>query len=353
MTEAPVPAAGPIAAVLTDVDGTLITGAKVLTPRAIEAVGQLHERGALFAITSGRPPRGMRMLISPLKLQGPMAAFNGGIIVRPDMTVVEERTVAADVAPAVIDVIRAQGLYAWIYCGTEWYVTDPHAPHVAREAATVQFQPAVVPSYDGLLDRAVKIVGRRRRPRPGSAVRDRGACSSSATRVSASRSQPYYLDVTNPAANKGVVVERLSHYYQIPLEQIATLGRRSERRADVPAERPEHCDGQRERRGAAAGHLRDASSNEDEGFAKAVEAVHPAASGSSSGGTSGRVARYLRPAGPGGTAAPRCGRRALGFRQAPASSATPPSGKTSSRRNRSGKPGEIDERVPAGGPQRH
>ena len=101
MTEVPVPAAGPIAAVLTDVDGTLITGAKVLTPQAIEAVGQLHERGALFAITSGRPPRGMRMLISPLKLQGPMAAFNGGIIVRPDLTVVEERTVAADVAPGV------------------------------------------------------------------------------------------------------------------------------------------------------------------------------------------------------------------------------------------------------------
>ena len=58
MTEAPVPATGPIAAVLADVDGTLITGAKVLTPRAIEAVGQLHERRVLFAITSGRPPRG-------------------------------------------------------------------------------------------------------------------------------------------------------------------------------------------------------------------------------------------------------------------------------------------------------
>jgi len=41
-----------------------------------------------------------------------MAAFNGGILVRPDMTVVDERAVPANVAPAVIDVIRAQGLYA-------------------------------------------------------------------------------------------------------------------------------------------------------------------------------------------------------------------------------------------------
>jgi hypothetical protein len=163
------------------------------------------------------------MLVSPLEMRGPMAAFNGGIIVRPDMTVLDELTVAGDVAPAVIDVIRAQGLYAWIYRGTQWYVTDPHAPHAARESATVQFQPTVVPSYDGLLDRAVKIVG-------VSDDYDRVAQCEAAlheqfgTRVSASRSQPYYVDVTNPAANKGVVVERLSHHYQIPLEQIATLG---------------------------------------------------------------------------------------------------------------------------------
>ena len=269
MTEAPVPAAGPIAAVLTDVDGTLITGAKVLTARAIEAVGQLHERGALFALTSGRPPRGMRMLISPLKLRGPMAAFNGGIIVRPDMSVVEERTVAADVAPAVIDVIRAQGLYAWIYCGTEWYVTDPHAPHVAREAATVQFQPAVVPSYDGLLDRAVKIVGvgddYDRVARCETVVHEQFGA-----RVSASRSQPYYLDVTNPAANKGVVVGRLSHHYHIPLEQIATLGDGAN---DVLMfERS----GLSIAMGNASEEVRRqatyvTASNEDEGFAKAVE----------------------------------------------------------------------------------
>jgi hydroxymethylpyrimidine pyrophosphatase-like HAD family hydrolase len=38
----------------------------------------------LFALTSGRPPRGMRMLVEPLGLDVPMAAFNGGIIVLPD-----------------------------------------------------------------------------------------------------------------------------------------------------------------------------------------------------------------------------------------------------------------------------
>src|SRR5215472_15192537 len=223
MTETHVPPLQPIAAVLADVDGTLVTRAKVVTERAIDAVEKLHERGVLFAITSGRPPRGMRMLVRPLEIRGPMAAFNGGIIVQPDMTIVDELTIPADVAPAVIDTIRAHGLYPWIYRETEWYVTDPKAPHAAREAATVQFQPTVVPSYDGLLDRAVKIVGvsddHDKVARCETAVQQRFGAH-----VSAARSQPYYLDVTHPMANKGIVVERLSHHYNIPLEQIVTLG---------------------------------------------------------------------------------------------------------------------------------
>src|SRR5215469_17238903 len=223
MADASLPPSQTIAAVLADVDGTLVTKAKVVTPRAIEAIEQLHEQGVLFAITSGRPPRGMTMLVHPLEMRGPMAAFNGGIIVQPDMTIVDERVIPADVAPAVIDAIRDHGLYAWIYSGTEWYVTDPGAPHAARESSTVQFRPTVVPSYDGLLDRAVKIVG----------VSDNhdlvAQCEAAVQqefgqRASASRSQPHYLDVTHPTANKGVVIERMSHYYGIPLEQIAAMG---------------------------------------------------------------------------------------------------------------------------------
>src|SRR5215469_9689713 len=119
MTDA---AAQTIAAVLADVDGTLVTNEKELTPRAIQAVKRLHERGVLFAITSGRPPRGMRMLVQPLDLRGPIAAFNGGIIVQPDMSIVDERVLPAHVTSAVIDKMTALGLYAWIYRGAEWYV---------------------------------------------------------------------------------------------------------------------------------------------------------------------------------------------------------------------------------------
>jgi len=258
-----------IAAVIADVDGTLVTKDKVLTPRAIAAINRLHERGVIFAITSGRPPRGMRMLVGPLELRGPMFAFNGGDMVLPDMTIVDEQTVPADVAPAAIETIRALGAYAWIYRGADWYITDPGAPHAEHESRTVQFQPTVVPSYDNLLDRTVKIVG----------VSDdydvTARCEAAlqqqfGTRVTALRSQPYYVDITNPTANKGAVVERLSSYYKIPPEQIVTLG---DQLNDVLMfERS----GLSVAMGNATAEVQQSATfvtatNEDEGFAKAIE----------------------------------------------------------------------------------
>jgi hypothetical protein len=43
-------------------------------------------------------------------------------------------------------------------------------------------------------------------------------------KASVARSQPYYLDVTHPEANKGAVVLALSKRLQIAPEEIATIG---------------------------------------------------------------------------------------------------------------------------------
>src|SRR6266850_1333335 len=138
-TNVPMGPSGTISALLADVDGTLVTKAKVLTKRAIEAVRRLHENGIAFFITSGRPPRGMRMLVEPLGLKMPMAAFNGGMIVHPDLAVVDERPLPDDVVPDVINTLLAHRLDVWIYRGTEWYIRSAQAPHVDREKENVQF----------------------------------------------------------------------------------------------------------------------------------------------------------------------------------------------------------------------
>jgi Cof subfamily protein (haloacid dehalogenase superfamily) len=212
-----------ISLVLADVDGTLVTEDKVLTPRAQAAVQRLHDAGIRFAITSGRPPEGMAMLFDPLKLQTPIAGFNGGLFVKRDLSIIEQKTLPTDVAAKAIELIHAHGMDAWVYRGNDWMITKLDAPHVDREAWTVKFKPKVVANFDDLLDGVAKIVGI-------SDDHDKvQRCEADAQaafgeRATASQSQPYYLDITNKDANKGAVVDYLSRHIAIPAAEIATIG---------------------------------------------------------------------------------------------------------------------------------
>src|SRR6201981_474122 len=148
-----------ISLVLADVDGTLVTEQKVLTERAQNAVSALRGAGIRFAITSGRPPRGMAMLFDALALDTPIAGFNGGLFVRRTLQILEKKPVEPDIARQAIDLIREHGLDAWVYSGNDWLITKSGAPHVAREAWTVKFEPKVVKDFDDSLHQVAKIVG--------------------------------------------------------------------------------------------------------------------------------------------------------------------------------------------------
>ncbi len=137
--------------VLADVDGTLVTQEKVLTKRAIDAVHALDAAGVRFALTSGRPPRGMSMLIEPLQITTPVAAFNGGLIVEPDMSVVEQKKeVPSELVGPDLDLMESFGLDTWIYRGADWYVKDLAGPHVKKESDTVEFPPTLTDSFTEL-----------------------------------------------------------------------------------------------------------------------------------------------------------------------------------------------------------
>jgi HAD superfamily hydrolase (TIGR01484 family) len=176
---------------LADVDGTLVTEEKVLTDRAIAAARELHQAGIALAITSGRPPRGMSMLIEPLALQCAIAGFNGGVFVHPDLSVIESHTLDPATAKQALELILDQGLDAWVYTENEWLIRDKHAPHVAREAWTVKFDARAVASFtDAHLARAVKIVGISD-DRDLVAACEKAAHKALGAKASAARSQPF------------------------------------------------------------------------------------------------------------------------------------------------------------------
>ena len=274
----------PIKLVLADVDGTLVTHEKVLTQRALASVQALGSAGIAFALTSGRPPRGMQMLIDPLRVSTPLAAFNGGQFVRPDLSLIEQRVIGADLVQPVLAMIEAHGLDAWIYRGSEWLVRARHGPHVDREEWTVKFPPTIVPEFKAIRDNVVKIVGvsddLQAVAKCESAIIaefvDSLRCNTTTAsrdydrRVFAARSQPYYVDVTHPDANKGAVVRALARMLNIEPSEIATIGDMPNDTSMFAVSGLSIAMGQSsdEVRGAAM-HV--TSSSEADGFANAIE----------------------------------------------------------------------------------
>ena len=119
----------------------------MLTEQAMQAARDLRAAGITLALTSGRPPRGMSMLVAPLKLEGAIAGFNGGVYVHPDMSVIESHMLDPKTAKETVQLILDQGLDAWLYTEKEWMIRDAKAPHVARETWTVKFDAKVVSEF--------------------------------------------------------------------------------------------------------------------------------------------------------------------------------------------------------------
>jgi Cof subfamily protein (haloacid dehalogenase superfamily) len=212
-----------ISALVSDVDGTLVTDDKILTPRAQTAVAELRASGTIFAVISSRPPRGLRMLLEPLAITTPVCGFNGGVIATPDLSVITEHLLSPEIAWRAVDMLDAKQVQVWVFSGQDWLVRDPHGPYVGLEEHTVEFRPTVVANFGHVLDAAAKIVGVSK-DFELLAQCERDLRATLADQGTVARSQSYYLDITHPLANKGVALSELATLLAVPLAEIAVIG---------------------------------------------------------------------------------------------------------------------------------
>lgn len=210
-------------AVISDVDGTLVTDEKILTSRAQAAAAELRANGIIFSITSARPPRGLRMLLGPLGITTPVIGFNGGVIASPNLAIITEHVLSPDIARRAVEMLDAAGALVWVFSGQEWLIRDADGPYVGLEERTVSFGPTVVEEFGTALDASAKIVGVSAdfELLEGCEREVRTALVDGAF---VARSQPYYLDVTHPLANKGTALTEISRLLGVPLAEIAVIG---------------------------------------------------------------------------------------------------------------------------------
>jgi len=260
-----------IALVVSDVDGTLLTKDKTLTDGAKGAVWRLHEAGIGFTITSSRPTLGMRFLIEPLSITLPIGAFNGSSIVDPQLKPVEQHLIPVAAVQHCLDVLNEFGVDIWLFTNDLWLTRNGDGEYVPHEKRAIRADPTVVADFTPYLASACKIVGAS----ADAALLQRceiamqQALGAQATAV---RSQTYYLDVTPPGRNKGTFVQTMAGRLGIPLDAVATIGDMQNdlamfRTSGVSFAMGNATDDVKK----AATHV--TASNEDEGFARAMEII--------------------------------------------------------------------------------
>jgi hypothetical protein len=232
-------------------------------------VAALAQRGIGFTITSSRPPRGLRMFVEPLALKLPMGAFNGGVIVDPDMRVRSQQFLPAPVVAQALAVLEQHAVEPWLFTAEQWVIRTRNAARVPFEEKTIQVEPVVTADFTRYLAQLGKIVGVSD---DFDLLRRCEAAMQAALGQSASavRSQNYYLDVTPPGVDKGTFVDAMAQITGIDASAIMTIGDMAN---DVPMFRR---DGPSVAMGNAPPEVKRAArhvslSNEEEGFAAAIE----------------------------------------------------------------------------------
>jgi len=260
-----------IALVVSDVDGTLLTRDKTLTDGARGAVRRLHDAGIGFTITSSRPTIGMRFLIEPLAVALPVGAFNGSCIVDPQLNPIEQHLIPAPAVERGLGLLNEFGVDIWLFTSDKWLTRRGDGEYVPHEKRAIRADPTVVADFTPFLSAACKIVGSS----ADAALLQRcevamqNALGAQATAV---RSQSYYLDVTPPGCDKGTFVQAMAKRQGISTDAVATIGDMQNdlamfRKSGMSIAMGNATDDVKK----AATHV--TSSNEDEGFAKAIDMI--------------------------------------------------------------------------------
>src|ERR1700676_5163514 len=137
----------PIALVVSDVDGTLLTRDKTLTDGARDAVRRLHAPGIVFTITSSRPTIGMRFLIEPLAIALPVGAFNGSCIVDPQMNPIEQHLIPASAVERGLGVLNEFGVDIRLFTTDKWLTRRGDGEYVPHEKRAIRADPTIVADF--------------------------------------------------------------------------------------------------------------------------------------------------------------------------------------------------------------
>ena len=211
--------------VFLDIDGTLLDSRHQVMPCTRDHLRHLQERGVPVILCSARPPKGVEVVAEAVGLRGPVACYNGGLIIDEDHAIL--RDVGIDIRQAVefrqFVSERFPELVVSAYLYNVWLAEDIRQPLIRQEAEIS----GCTPLKGSVEQVSVSASHIHKLLCMGDAMRIRALQKEIAQRfpqLMALRSKSTYLEILPLESTKGSAARVLLDHYGLSPERAVAFG---------------------------------------------------------------------------------------------------------------------------------
>ncbi|MBQ9942360.1 MAG: HAD family phosphatase [Christensenellaceae bacterium] len=217
--------------IVTDMDGTLFTTDKQITPRARRAIKEARARGVRFTVATGRPRASLINILEELEISEPVIIGNGAFIQDGEKYYHKEVMKDEDIRD-VMQVAEDVGVAFYAFDENLIYGVDNE---VTRKTTAIWLERAVSPTlkdcfrFFGTYDEVLAAVsGRTAKLLIFEMDLELNAKARKALdercKVMAVNAEPHAIDISNVGVSKGNAIAELGKILDIPVENIMALG---------------------------------------------------------------------------------------------------------------------------------
>lgn len=209
-----------------DIDGTLVTPDKTITPRTMDVLRRYQEAGGILVLASGRPPKGMRSYVEALNLKqysGYALAFNGSQIMEAATgKLISQRFLDFKKLPDIIRVSSEFGVHPLTYEGDTALTEDDSDKFLRLEVRINRLDLKIVPDLVEYVNFPIPKCLCTGEP----AVLEQlaPALEAALTDVSIFRSESFFLEINPTGIGKGETLCELVDYLGLSQSDLMAVG---------------------------------------------------------------------------------------------------------------------------------
>ncbi len=213
--------------VALDMDGTLLTSKKAISPRTKQAIQAAREKGVVVVLASGRPLEGMLNSLTELEMnseQDYVLSYNASLVQRvASKSVIRKQILTGSDAKNIAALARELGTYVHAFSPQRGLITEEDNPYTKHEA-DINGVTSHVCDFAELADdeEIIKVM----------MVAEASVLTNAIAQLpqelhqqyTVVQSAPFFLELMNPNSNKGTGVAMLAEHLGIDASEVICVG---------------------------------------------------------------------------------------------------------------------------------